>query len=112
MANQGKVTQVISAVVDVEFSTGELPAIFNALECQNNGKKLVLEVALHLGERSVRTIAMDSTDGLARGVAVVDTGNAIRVPVGEATLGRIMNVIGTTFLIKILLLSLIIIKNI
>ena len=94
MANQGKVTQVISAVVDVEFSTGELPAIFNALECQNNGKKLVLEVALHLGERSVRTIAMDSTDGLARGVAVVDTGNAIRVPVGEATLGRIMNVIG------------------
>jgi len=94
MTNQGKITQVISAVVDVEFLNGELPAIFNALECQNNGKKLVLEVALHLGEKTVRTIAMDSTDGLARGVAVIDTGSAIRVPVGAATLGRIMNVIG------------------
>ena len=94
MLNQGKVTQVISAVVDVEFENGELPAILNALECQNNGKKLILEVALHLGERSVRTIAMDSTDGLARGVAVSDTGSPICVPVGEATLGRIMNVIG------------------
>ncbi len=90
----GKVTQVISAVVDVEFESGDLPAIFNALECQNNGKKLVLEVALHLGERSVRTIAMDSTEGLARGVCVTDTGAAICVPVGIATLGRIMNVIG------------------
>jgi F-type H+-transporting ATPase subunit beta len=94
MANQGKVTQVISAVVDVEFLDGELPAIFNALECQNNGKKLILEVALHLGEKTVRTIAMDSTDGLSRGVLVTDTQSAIRVPVGEATLGRIMNVIG------------------
>jgi F-type H+-transporting ATPase subunit beta len=94
MTNQGFVTQVISAVVDVEFENGELPAILNALECYNNGKKLILEVALHLGERQVRTIAMDSTDGLARGVEVKDTGNAIRVPVGEATLGRIMNVIG------------------
>jgi F-type H+-transporting ATPase subunit beta len=94
MSNQGKITQVISAVVDVEFENGELPAILNALECENNGKKLILEVALHLGEKQVRTIAMDSTDGLARGVAVKDTGNAIRVPVGAATLGRIMNVIG------------------
>lgn len=94
MAIKGKVTQVISAVVDVEFENGELPAILNALECQNNGKKLVLEVALHLGERSVRTIAMDSTDGLARGVEVTDTGRPISVPVGAATLGRIMNVIG------------------
>ncbi|MCE3255812.1 MAG: atpD [Rickettsiaceae bacterium] len=94
MTNQGKVTQVISAVVDVEFENGELPAILNALECQNNGKKLILEVALHLGEKSVRTIAMDSTDGLARGVEVRDTGKAISVPVGAATLGRIMNVIG------------------
>ncbi len=94
MSNIGKVTQVISAVVDVEFENGELPAILNALECDNNGKKLVLEVSLHLGERTVRTIAMDSTDGLARGAKVVDTTNPIVVPVGEATLGRIMNVIG------------------
>ncbi len=94
MTNQGKVTQVISAVVDVEFENGELPAILNALECHNNGKKLILEVALHLGQKQVRTIAMDSTDGLARGVEVTDTGNAIQVPVGAATLGRIMNVIG------------------
>lgn len=91
---QGKITQIISAVVDVEFENGELPAILNALECENNGKKLILEVALHLGEKSVRTIAMDSTDGLARGVVVKDTGAPISVPVGEATLGRIMNVIG------------------
>ena len=94
MKNTGKVTQIISAVVDVEFENGELPAIYNALECQNDGKKLVLEVALHVGEKTVRTIAMDSTDGLARGAKVVDTGLPISVPVGEATLGRIMNVIG------------------
>ncbi len=94
MTNQGIVTQIISAVVDVEFENGKLPAILNALECNNNGKKLILEVALHLGEKSVRTIAMDSTDGLARGTTVKDTGTAIRVPVGAATLGRIMNVIG------------------
>ncbi|MFT5702971.1 MAG: F-type H+-transporting ATPase subunit beta [Rickettsiales bacterium] len=94
MTIQGKVTQIISAVVDVEFEHGELPPILNALECSNNGKKLILEVALHLGERSVRTIAMDSTDGLARGTLVSDTGSAITVPVGGATLGRIMNVIG------------------
>lgn len=94
MSNIGKVTQVISAVVDVEFENGQLPAILNSLECDNNGKKLVLEVALHLGDRVVRTIAMDSTDGLARGVSVKDTGNPISVPVGQATLGRIMNVIG------------------
>lgn len=94
MANKGKITQVISAVVDVEFENGEMPAIYNALECINDGKKLVLEVALHVGERTVRAIAMDSTDGLTRGTEVVDTGRAISVPVGEATLGRIMNVIG------------------
>jgi F-type H+-transporting ATPase subunit beta len=94
MTNKGKITQVISAVVDVEFQNSELPAIYNALECQNNGKKLVLEVALHIGEKTVRTIAMDSTDGLTRGTEVIDTGCAISVPVGEATLGRIMNVIG------------------
>ena len=94
MKNTGKVTQIISAVVDVEFENGEMPAIYNALECQNDGKKLVLEVALHIGEKTVRTIAMDSTDGLTRGTKVIDTGSPILVPVGEATLGRIMNVIG------------------
>lgn len=94
MSNIGKITQVISAVVDVEFENGQLPSILNALECENDGKRLVLEVALHLGEKTVRTIAMDSTDGLSRGDKVVDTGNPILVPVGEATLGRIMNVIG------------------
>jgi len=94
MKNTGKVTQIISAVVDVEFENGDMPAIYNALECQNGDKKLVLEVALHIGEKTVRTIAMDSTDGLTRGAKVTDTGLPISVPVGEATLGRIMNVIG------------------
>lgn len=89
---QGKVSQVIGAVVDVEFD-GDLPAILNALETDNHGNRLVLEVAQHLGQNTVRTIAMDSTEGLVRGQAVSDTGAAIKVPVGEATLGRIMNVI-------------------
>ncbi|SHL16014.1 ATP synthase F1 subcomplex beta subunit [Roseovarius marisflavi] len=89
----GKVTQVIGAVVDVHFD-GHLPAILNALETDNNGKKLVLEVAQHLGESTVRTIAMDATEGLVRGQAVTDTGEPISVPVGNATLGRILNVIG------------------
>ncbi|MGR3485843.1 MAG: F0F1 ATP synthase subunit beta [Paracoccaceae bacterium] len=92
MAN-GKITQVIGAVVDVQFE-GDLPAILNALTTDNNGKELVLEVAQHLGENSVRTIAMDATEGLVRGQAVTDTGNSIQVPVGDATLGRIMNVVG------------------
>ncbi len=91
---EGKIVQIISAVVDVEFEHGQLPALNNALICDNNGKKLVLEVALHLGEKKVRTIAMDSTDGLMRGVKVTDSGKAISVPVGEEILGRIMNVIG------------------
>ncbi len=90
----GKVTQVISAVVDVQFEGGELPPILNALECNNNGNRLVLEVAQHLGENTVRTIAMDSTDGMVRGLEVVDTGDKIKVPVGAETLGRILNVIG------------------
>ncbi|MBL6665282.1 MAG: F0F1 ATP synthase subunit beta, partial [Rickettsiales bacterium] len=94
MSNIGKITQVISAVVDVEFENGELPAIYNALECENNGKKLILEVSLHIGERVVRAIAMDSTDGLVRGQEVKDSGAPISIPVGEATLGRIMNVVG------------------
>jgi F-type H+/Na+-transporting ATPase subunit beta len=89
----GKVTQVIGAVVDVKFE-GALPAILNALETENNGKRLVLEVAQHLGENTVRAIAMDATEGLVRGAPVSDTGAAISVPVGNATLGRIMNVIG------------------
>ncbi|MDF2231092.1 F0F1 ATP synthase subunit beta [Albimonas sp. CAU 1670] len=89
----GKITQVIGAVVDVAFD-GHLPAILNALETENNGVRLVLEVAQHLGESSVRTIAMDSTEGLTRGQAVTDTGGPISVPVGDGTLGRILNVIG------------------
>ena len=94
MANvNGKITQVIGAVVDVQFD-GELPQILNSLTADNNGKKLVLEVAQHLGENTVRTIAMDATEGLVRGQAVSDTGGPITVPVGKATLGRILNVVG------------------
>lgn len=94
MANaQGKVTQVIGAVVDVQFEDS-LPAILNALTTDNNGKRLVLEVAQHLGENTVRTIAMDATEGLVRGQKVEDTGSPISVPVGNATLGRILNVVG------------------
>jgi F-type H+-transporting ATPase subunit beta len=89
----GRVSQVIGAVVDVVFDD-HLPAILNALETTNNGQRLVLEVAQHLGENAVRTIAMDTTEGLVRGAEVTDLGTAISVPVGEATLGRIMNVIG------------------
>jgi F-type H+-transporting ATPase subunit beta len=95
MAKQatGRVAQVIGAVVDVEFD-GALPNIYNALETTNAGNRLVLEVATHLGENTVRTIAMDATEGLVRGQAVTDTGGPIQVPVGEETLGRIINVIG------------------
>ena len=89
----GKITQVIGAVVDVQFD-GELPQILNALTTDNNGNKLVLEVAQHLGESTIRAIAMDATEGLIRGQAVVDTGEPIMIPVGNATLGRIMNVVG------------------
>src|SRR6267378_113394 len=83
----GRITQVIGAVVDVQFK-GDLPAILNALETQNGGKRLVLEVAQHLGESTVRTISMDTTEGLVRGQEVTDTGEPISVPVGEETLGR------------------------
>ncbi|MEM1003904.1 MAG: F0F1 ATP synthase subunit beta [Pseudomonadota bacterium] len=94
MANaKGKVTQIIGAVVDVHFED-QLPEILNALETENNGKRLVLEVAQHLGENTVRTIAMDATEGLVRGEEVTDTGGPISVPVGDATLGRILNVVG------------------
>src|SRR5215468_2608731 len=97
---KGKLLQVIGAVVDVSFEEGELPAILNALETKNTDAKtgkevrLVFEVAQHLGENAVRAIAMDTTEGLVRGQEVIDTGASIRVPVGPATLGRIMNVIG------------------
>jgi F-type H+/Na+-transporting ATPase subunit beta len=95
MANNkvGRITQVMGAVVDVNFD-GELPAILNALHAKSQGRTLVLEVAQHLGENAVRTIAMDTTDGLVRGDEVTDTGNAIAMPVGPETLGRIINVIG------------------
>ncbi len=92
---EGRVTQIIGPVVDVKFEPGELPPIFNALTiARPEGKPLVLEVSQHLGENAVRTIAMDSTDGLVRGTAVTDTGEYITVPVGDGTLGRIMNVVG------------------
>ena len=89
----GRITQVIGAVVDVKFE-GHLPQILNALETSNNGNRLVLEVAQHLGENSVRCISMDTSEGLVRGQEVTDMGAPISVPVGEGTLGRIMNVIG------------------
>jgi F-type H+/Na+-transporting ATPase subunit beta len=91
--NKGKITQIIGAVVDVKFD-GELPEILSALECKNGDNRLVLEVAQHLGESSVRTIAMDATEGLKRGDEVTATGAPIQVPVGPETLGRIVNVIG------------------
>ncbi len=100
MANEdGKILQVMGPVVDVEFPPGALPEIFTALRVTNSGiddreGNLVLEVALHLGENTVRCVAMDTTDGLVRGQAARNSGDVIRVPVGEGTLGRIMNVIG------------------
>ena len=95
----GRITQILGPVVDVEFPPGKLPAILNALKVTNPSisdaaDNLVLEVAQHLGESMVRAISMDSTDGLPRGVDVVDTGAPISVPVGEPTLGRIFNVLG------------------
>src|SRR5512134_548904 len=95
----GRVLQVMGPVVDVEFPPGELPEVYTALRLTNPGiddreSNLVVEVAQHLGENTVRCIAMDSTEGLTRGQPVVNTGDGIRVPVGNGTLGRIMNVIG------------------
>src|SRR5271167_4391782 len=95
MANRtGHISQVIGAVVDVHFEGEDLPPILNALETNNQGNRLVLEVAQHLGESTVRTVAMDTAEGLVRGQEVTDTGQPIAVPVGAGTLGRIMNVIG------------------
>ena len=91
--NSGKIKQVLGAVVDVSFED-KLPQILDALVVKHEKKELVLEVAQHLGENTVRTIAMDSTDGLVRGQEVTDTGNPISVPVGPETLGRILNVVG------------------
>ncbi|MEC7150476.1 MAG: F0F1 ATP synthase subunit beta [Pseudomonadota bacterium] len=93
MRKNGKITQIIGAVVDVNFEN-ELPEIYTALETNNSGNKLILEVAQHLGENDVRTIAMDATEGLKRGDEVVNTGSPISVPVGPETLGRIINVVG------------------
>ena len=90
----GKIVQIIGAVVDVRFKKHELPRLLNAIECDNNGTKLVLEVAQHIGDDIVRCIAMSSTDGLVRGLDAVDTGSPIRVPVGRETLGRVFNLLG------------------
>merc|ERR1711988_1927181 len=92
-ANKGQIVAVIGAVVDVQFDDG-LPEILNALDVDNRSPRLVLEVAQHLGENTVRTIAMDGTEGLVRGNRVMDTGNPIMIPVGPETLGRIINVVG------------------
>ena len=94
METKGKVSAILGAVVDVSFEGQKLPEIYNALELENNGQKLVLEVAQHLGDSSVRTIAMDSTDGLMRGVEVKDTGKPISVPVGDQVLGRMFDLLG------------------
>ena len=91
---QGTITQVVGVVVDVEFSGKDLPAIYDALEVQHNGKVVTLEVAQHLDEHSVRAVSLQSTDGLKRGTTVEGTGAAISVPVGEATQGRMFNVVG------------------
>ena len=90
----GRICQIIGAVVDVQFHDRHLPPILNSLEVRGTESRLVLEVAQHLGDQRVRTIALDTTDGLVRGQEVVDTGSPIMVPVGPETLGRIMNVIG------------------
>ena len=91
--NQGMIKEIVGVVIDVAFE-GDLPPIYNALEVEGTDPRLVLEVQQHLGENMVRCVAMDSTDGLVRGTAVVDTGGPITVPVGENVLGRLFNVIG------------------
>ena len=95
MSKQGKITQIIGAVVDVKFED-HLPEILTALECKVGQNKLILEVAQHLGESIVRTVAMDSTDGLVRGNIVKDLGKPISVPVGKKVLGRLFDVLGNT----------------
>src|SRR5687768_6674993 len=90
----GRISQIVGVVVDVDFPKSHLPAIYNALETELDGKKLVFEVAQHLSESAVRAIALGSTDGLERGAEVIDTGDSISVPIGDETLGRMFNVIG------------------
>ena len=104
MMNKGRVIQIMGPVVDVKFENGHLPKIYNALKIDHKARNesevdinLTLEVALHLGDDTVRTIAMSSTDGLTRGIEVVDTGAPISVPVGDVTLGRVFNVLGETY---------------
>src|SRR5437868_14253433 len=92
--NTGKISQIVGVVVDVEFPTGHLPTIYNALKVQLEDRELILEVAQHLSESGVRAVALGGTDGLQRGAEVIDTGSAISVPIGEETLGRMFNVIG------------------
>ena len=92
--NIGTVIQIIGPVLDIRFEAGCLPNLLNAIEIDNKGKKLVVEVAQHIGDDTVRCIAMSSTDGLVRGMQAVDTGSPITVPVGKATLGRIFNLLG------------------
>jgi len=91
---KGKVIQVIGTVVDVEFPQGELPKIYNAIEINQNGNKIVLEAQHHIGNNWVRCLALSPTDGLERGVEAIDTGAPVTVPVGKATLGRLLNVFG------------------
>ena len=98
--NEGKLVQVIGPVVDVEFSEGKIPAVLNALHIKRNSSEtgeeqtLVCEVQQHLGEDRVRSVAMDSTDGLVRGMPVIDTGASIQIPVGPEVLGRLINITG------------------
>ena len=93
--NKGKISQIIGPVIDLEFNEGELPAIYNSIRVQReNESDLVLEVQQHLGENIVRCVAMDSTEGLTRGMEAVDTGRPISIPVGPEVLGRLMNVVG------------------
>ena len=92
--SKGKVVQVIGTVVDVEFPADELPEIYSAVELQNDGEKLVLEVEQHVGNSWARCLALGATEGLARGVEAVDTGSPVSVPVGAGSLGRLMNVLG------------------
>ncbi len=94
--NIGKISQIIGPVLDIKFSDGNLPNLLHAIEIDNKGQKIVVEVSQHIGDDTVRCISMSSTDGLVRGMEAVDTGAAIRVPVGEATLGRLFNVLGET----------------
>ena len=90
----GKVLQVIGPVLDIQFEDGQLPELLNAIEIDNHGEKLVVEVAQHTGDNVVRCIAMNSTDGLVRGTEAVDTGEPIKVPVGDQCLGRVFNLLG------------------